>query len=268
MSLADAVERSADLVELGHASTPFRHDRIGGLSAIQCAMAGNRGVLRGIRGRSLVAPSILAADFAHLADECRAAVDAGADLLHLDVMDGHFVPNLTMGPALCASLRRALPGVCLDVHLMVTDPGAFIAPFAEAGADHITFHAETGDERACRELASRIRALGCTAGVAINPGTSLDRVRGLFGICELLLVMSVNPGFAGQAFMPEVMSKTLEARAAGPAGLWIQMDGGLSPENAATVRAAGCDVLVAGSALFGRPRDRWAGIVSTLQCAT
>lgn len=228
-------------------------------------MAWNRDVLRGTRGRALAAPSILAADFAALADECRSAIDSGADLLHLDVMDGHFVPNLTMGPALCASLRRALPDVCLDVHLMVTDPGAFVVPFAEAGADHITFHAETGDERAVRELALRIRALGCSAGVALNPATPLDRVSGLLGEIDLLLVMSVNPGFAGQAFIPEVMVKTTRARAEGPAGMWIQMDGGLSPANAGVIRSAGCDVLVAGSALFGRPRERWAGIVSDLQ---
>ncbi len=224
-----------------------------------------RDVLRIRTGAVHVAPSILAADFGHLADECRASVEAGATVLHLDVMDGHFVPNLTFGPALVRNLRDALPNVCLDAHLMVTDPADFVEPFAEAGADHITFHAEVLDEAEARSLAGRVRDLGCTAGLAINPDTPYESVRGWLDAFEMLLVMSVHPGFAGQAFIGEVVEKTRVARASEASDLWIQMDGGLGLDNAGLVREAGCDVLVAGSAFYGRDRADWPAVVSGLR---
>lgn len=228
------------------------------------AQHAGRGVLRHRDSSVHLAPSILAADFGFLADECRASVDAGATVLHLDVMDGHFVPNLTFGPALVKNLRAALPTVCFDAHLMVTDPSDFVEPFADAGADHITFHAEVMEETEARSLADRIRDLGCTAGIAINPETPYERVAGWADAFEMLLVMSVRPGFAGQAFMGEVVDKTRAARTGAWSTKWIEMDGGLSPSNASLVRQAGCDVLVAGSALFGKPREEWASVVRSM----
>ena len=226
--------------------------------------AAGRDVLGRRDGAVHLAPSILAADFAFLADECRASVEAGATVMHLDVMDGHFVPNLTFGPALVKNLRAAMPGVCFDAHLMVTDPGDFVEPFAEAGADHITFHAEVMGENEARGLADRIRALGCTAGIAINPETPYETVEGWADAFEMLLVMSVRPGFAGQAFMGEVVEKTRAARSGAWSDRWIQMDGGLGPANAGLVCDAGCDVLVAGSALFSKPRTDWPGVISAM----
>ncbi|MAV55124.1 MAG: ribulose-phosphate 3-epimerase [Phycisphaerae bacterium] len=210
----------------------------------------------------LVAASMLGADFSRLGEEANDVMQAGCNLLHLDVMDGHFVPNLTMGPDLVAGLRRSCPDVCLDTHLMVQYPEGLIEPFVQAGSDHLTIHVEAehpqGDPRVTADL---IRQAGATAGLAINPGTPIDAILPYASDFELLLVMSVQPGFAGQSFRSEVLTKTEALSLAVPNGVRIQMDGGVAPVNADACRAAGCDVLVAASAIF-RADDRRAAVES------
>ncbi len=200
-----------------------------------------------------IAPSILSADFGHLAQQVQAVEAAGADWIHVDVMDGQFVPNLTIGPPVVAALRRAtdLP---LDVHLMIERPAGLLEAFAEAGADRLCVHAE-----ACvhlQRVLARIRSLGCSAGVALNPHTPLECLEYVLDDLDHVLLMTVNPGFGGQRFLPAMLPKIerLAARLAGPyKGVDIEVDGGISPANVARVAQAGARVFVAGTAVFGQP---------------
>ncbi|MBX3355219.1 MAG: ribulose-phosphate 3-epimerase [Phycisphaeraceae bacterium] len=209
----------------------------------------------------LVAASVLSADFTRLGDECLAVVQAGADAIHVDVMDGHFVPNLSMGPAICAAVRRAVPSTMIDVHLMVEDPGAFLKPFAEAGANHCTVHLEAkGDHAALAEQAHR---LGMSAGLALNPDTPIESAWPLLDRFDLVLIMSVHPGFSGQKFISSVLDKVRAVRARLGTRVRVEIDGGVSPATAHACVEAGCDVLVSASALFGS-RD-YAGAIASLR---
>jgi ribulose-phosphate 3-epimerase len=180
-------------------------------------------------------------------------------------MDGHFVPNLTMGPDLCRCLRARLPGAFLDVHLMVTDPGKFVEPFAKAGANLFTFHVEVVTATLAADLAAKIRGHGMGVGIAINPPTPVDAIFPVLGLCDMALVMSVNPGYSGQAFIASTLDKTRAIRARLRSDQRLQMDGGIGPAQAGDVRAAGCDVVVAASAIFKQARGERAGVVGGLR---
>lgn len=216
--------------------------------------------------RPLIAPSILAADFANLGKDCQDAMQSGADLLHVDIMDGHFVPNLSMGPAVCAACREACPDTYLDVHLMVKDPRFFFQPFAKSGANAISFHIEVMDsEQHARDLAAEVRDLGCNPGIVINPPTEVEAMLPVIEAFDLILVMSVNPGFGGQAFIPEVLDKCRTIRPLMRPDQRLEIDGGINPETAIEAIDAGVDLLVAGSSVFSKPRSDWQGIIESLR---
>jgi ribulose-phosphate 3-epimerase len=200
-----------------------------------------------------VAPSLLSADFSRLGEEIRAVEAAGADVIHVDVMDGHFVPNITIGPLIVEAARRStkLP---LDVHLMITNPELYIADFAKAGADYLTVHVETAFHLD-RLVQSIKEHKGVKAAVALNPATPLMSLDFVLSNVDMVLIMSVNPGFGGQSFIPSAMDKIRQLRKRiDDQGLKveIEVDGGVKPENAASIIDAGADILVAGSAVFGK----------------
>ena len=220
-----------------------------------------------------LAPSILSADFSRLGEEVRAIEAAGADLVHFDVMDNHFVPNLTIGPLICQAIRPHVT-IDIDVHLMVEPVDTLVPMFAKAGANIITFHPEAS--RHIDRTLGLIRDNGCKAGLVFNPATPLDFLKHVMDKLDIILLMSVNPGFGGQKFIPSTMQKLRATRllidehmTAGGQDIWLEVDGGVKADNIAAIKAAGADTFVAGSAVFAAPDDDggYRGIIRTLRTA-
>ena len=200
-----------------------------------------------------IAPSLLSADFGRLAEEVRAADQAGGDLIHCDVMDGRYVPNITIGPVVLKAVRKATAAV-LDVHLMIVEPERYLEDFARAGADHLLVQSEPSSSVHLHRVLSRIRQLGKKAGAVLDPASPIAFVEQVLHLCDVVLVMTVNPGFGGQDFLPETLPKVRELRRICESkGLdpWIEVDGGQNCDNATLAVDAGADVIVAGTAIFG-----------------
>jgi ribulose-phosphate 3-epimerase len=212
----------------------------------------------------IISPSILSADFARLGAEVNAVLEGGADWIHFDVMDNHYVPNLTIGPMVCAALRKAGIAAPIDVHLMVSPVDALVTDFAKAGASNISFHPEA-TQHVDRTI-QHIRDSGCRPGLVFNPATSLNWLDYVIDKIDVILLMSVNPGFGGQAFIPEVLPKLAEARArikSAGRDIRLEIDGGVKVENAAKIAEAGADTFVAGSAIFGS--DDYAATIKAMR---
>ncbi len=212
-----------------------------------------------------VAPSILSADFANFGAGVKAITEAGADLVHVDIMDGHFVPNITFGPSVVAALRpySDLP---FDVHFMISDPGKYLEPFVKAGADHVTVHVESDGD--LHEVMARIHGYGCSAGITLRPGTPAEAVLPYLPEVEMVLVMTVEPGFGGQSFRDDQLGKIAflhRAIAASGRRILLEVDGGIGPKTAPLVLQAGADTLVAGSSVFHSP-DGYGKAIEALRC--
>ena len=203
-----------------------------------------------------ISPSILSADFSRLADEIVDVEATGIKMLHLDIMDGHFVPNISFGPPVVAKLR-AHSNLVFDTHLMICEPEKYIEAFVDAGSDHITFHIETVDEPS--KFIDRLRGMGVTCGVCLNPETPVESIKNVAAMCDMVLVMTVHPGFGGQSFIDDAARKCMEIRELVGPDVRIEVDGGIAPETSGTAVSYGADTLVAGNAIFAKP-DRKAAI--------
>ena len=210
-----------------------------------------------------IAPSILSADFARLADEIAVIESAGVSIVHLDVMDGHFVPNITIGPPVIAKLRK-YSSLVFDSHLMISEPAKYAERFVEAGVNHMTFHIEAADEP--EKLVDKIHKLGCTAGVCLNPDTPVEAIEAIAPLCDMVLVMTVHPGYGAQKFMSEAAKKVIKVREIVGPDIRVEVDGGIDPQTAPLIVSYGADTIVAGNAIFSKS-DRIAAIKAIRQAA-